>query len=209
MKKTKSLFCALLNLIPLLLAFLFLYRTGYKAALAAIPIWLIICFINFRLSSGRISYVLFCLLTVFFSGVTEWTATLLYYNKISSDSETLLVGWVLGVFVTLTVIVFSVALLFLKRSDKSKDTIIESSSAERSKHISPILLSVSVVIGAIIAGFAFAIIGGMLWRTIYLFVYLQYIGIAMIFAGIFNIIPVAIVDLWYYISEPKKASSNQ
>ena len=207
-KNIKILICILLNFIPLLLVSLSLYKTGFRSALTVIPMWLIICFINFRLSRGRKSYVLLSLLTAFFSVITESTSTLLYYNRISSDSETLLLGWVLGVFVMLTVIVFSAALLFLKKSDKQKDSINES-SAKKLKRISPILLSVLFVIGATVAGFVLAFIGFMLWKTIYLFVFLEYIGVALIFAGVLNIIPVVAVNLWYCISEQKKASSNQ
>lgn len=192
----KSLRCilpAILNLIPFLLTYFQLYSGGFRSTLIAIPLWLILCYINFAFAPGKRSFVILGILTVFFAGLTEFTSTILYYNRISSDSETLLVGWISGVFQILTVIIFSGSLYFWKKANNMPDKVKDNITLKRK-----VIFSLLFPIGAIISGIVLSLIGGMLWRTIYPFVYMQYIGFAIIIAGVCSFAPTALVNTVLY-----------
>lgn len=106
------------NLIPVLLAYFIFYKNGIWSVLLYVPLWHILSCINFAVSNGSNSFTLLSAFTVLCAWTTELLSTYLYFNRISSDSETILVGYLGAAFVAISVLVFSLSLLFVKLSKK-------------------------------------------------------------------------------------------
>ena len=121
--KKKLLFCLilLLSLIPFLFCLL-TYQKGVTLTPWLFPIQIMLSIASF-LVSDRLWKHLLChgvMLIATASGL--WVSTLLFYNRISSDSETLMVGNAevfIGIITVLLVMLIS-SLIFKKRKHPSE-----------------------------------------------------------------------------------------
>lgn len=190
--KLKYILTLISHLLPLILTCLFLYKGGFISTFVTAAMWQAILIAGFNVTKSRKSFAFLCTITALFAFLTDKLSTLLYYNRISSDSETILVGNLLTVYAVLSVLVLSASMLVIKGSEKYMTSDENIATADRK--LSRMKLNAwGIPIGAIVLGFAMFIVGSMLWQTFFIFKLMSYIGVPLIFAGGTSIIPLFII----------------
>ena len=115
MKNTVKYFLLfVISVLPVSLSF-FLYSLGVRLSIMLFILYILLIFLYNRIFKKRIHMSLYCAFTILSYIAADLTITHLYYNRISSDSETLLVGNAGTQFFAIILTLLSISYIIAKK----------------------------------------------------------------------------------------------
>lgn len=128
----KRIALTLANYIPVLCAYLFYQFGGPVIGPIFIACQLLISVLNYRCSGTKSELIYYCVNLVLSTIIANVLSTYFYYHRISSDTETLLVGGAalrIGLILVLAISIYSIC---LKKKRSEKQTTAENKDPELS-----------------------------------------------------------------------------